>query len=320
MLLGSVVACDGFHSASAVRVQTHVHDDHMGEFTTSKGNQQVVCSNATRALLIDEFDADLPYRSNLVGVDPPDTVEVSGAPIQLISNGHMLGAVQVGVEENGVRLGYSGDFQWPMEQPLQVDALVVDSTYGSEASIREYEQGEVEARLLELVQVLLKRGPVMIHAHRGTLQRALQVLSGQIACPMCGSEKLSAELEIYREHGYVLDALEDPSAVDGRYIHFYGRGDAKPIDPPGASIVLSAYMSDPRDPVLERSPRSYRVALSNHADFLGTLEYVAATGAQYVVTDNARGRGVELARALSERLGIEARPSSSEIHYEWGER
>jgi putative mRNA 3-end processing factor len=56
------------------------------------------------------------------------------------------------------------------------------------------------------------------------------------------------------------------------------------------------------DPVLEYSDRAYRVALSNHADFLGTLDYVLATRAKYVVTDNTRGRGVELAQAISERL------------------
>jgi hypothetical protein len=60
--------------------------------------------------------------------------------------------------------------------------------------------------------------------------------------------------------------------------------------------------------------------MSNHADFPGTLEYVEATGARYVVTDNARGRGVELARAISQRLGIDARPSSADVHLEWGER
>ena len=82
---------------------------------------------------------------------------------------------------------------------------------------------------------------------------------------------------------------------------------------------MSAFMSRKDDPVLEYTDRSYRVALSNHADFNGTLEYVEATGAKFVVTDNTRGgHPLELALAIRARLGIEARPSSQEYTREWG--
>lgn len=66
------------------------------------------------------------------------------------------------------------------------------------------------------------------------------------------------------------------------------------------------------------SERGYSVALSNHADFEGTLEYIIATGAKRVVTDNTRGNGVELALAIQKRLGIEAKPSSNLDSREWG--
>ena len=63
----------------------------------------------------------------------------------------MLGAVQVLVElEDGTRVGYSGDFQWPIEDVIQVDALVVDSTYGKPANVRKFTQGECEERLIEV--------------------------------------------------------------------------------------------------------------------------------------------------------------------------
>jgi hypothetical protein len=56
-------------------------------------------------------------------------------------------------------------------------------------------------------------------------------------------------------------------------------------------------MSRRDDPVLEYSDTAYRVALSDHADFEGTLEYISATGAKAVVTDNTRG-GNAIALAL----------------------
>lgn len=93
----------------------------------------------------------------------------------------------------------------------------------------------------------------------------------------------------------------------------YSKGDRFPNElVEGTSIICSAFMCGPEDPVLQHSERVFRVALSNHADFEETLAYVRETGAKRVVTDNTRSHGCELALALNERLsGVEASPSSN---------
>ena len=66
---------------------------------------------------------------------------------------------------------------------------------------------------------------------------------------------------------------------------------------------------------------SYRLSMSNHADFNGRIEYIKATGASYVVTDNSGGRGgkaVDLANYIKYTLGIACRPSSGEFSLSWG--
>jgi Cft2 family RNA processing exonuclease len=105
-----------------------------------------------------------------------------------------------------------------------------------------------------------------------------------------------------------------------RYIRLYGKGDRLPTEMRiGTTIVLSAFSTNHENPVLEYSERSLSVALTNHADFAGVLEYVKKTGANYVVTDNTRGgHAVELAQELRYRLGITAVPSISESSREWG--
>jgi putative mRNA 3-end processing factor len=176
------------------------------------------------------------------------------------------------------------------------------------------------------VETRLARGPVLIHAHRGTIQRALQLLSDSVDCPFLASPLLCAEAQLYRQFGYPIGTLlttistEGQEAIrTGKYIRFFGVGDHMPVQPQGTVVKLSAYFTRPDEPVVEYSERAYGVALSNHADFIGTLEYVKASGAQFVVTDNSRGgRGVELALALRERLGVEAVPSSSQERLEWG--
>jgi putative mRNA 3-end processing factor len=330
VILGDDVVCDGFHKDRRVRAQTHVHLDHMGDFETSKGFQDLLMSEATRDLLVAEFNADLSVRENLYALRPGSVFSVNGSKVSLIPNGHMLGSVQVLVEKsNGVRIGYSGDFRWPLDDGdiISCDALVVDSTYGSPQSVREYTQEEAETSFLQLVHDKIKRGSLAIRAHRGTIHRAVGLLGAHIDTPIVCSQRLCREIDVYQRYGSAIGTVIQEKSTDakaalasGRYIRLYSKGDYIPVEPrEGVSIVLSAFMTRPRDPVLEYSERAYRVALSNHADFNGTVEYVKATGAKFVVTDNTRTHGVELAFELSRRLGVTAIPSSNEHHLEWGQ-
>jgi putative mRNA 3-end processing factor len=329
VLLGKAVSCDGFHRDYKVRVQTHIHTDHMEEFETSKGYQDILLTAPTRELLCAEYNADIPFRDNIIVVPTKQPQTINGESIELVPNEHMLGAVQVAVTmSDGRRLGYSGDFQWPMETPISVDALVIDSTYGSPQSCRRYTQGEAEARLLELVVTKLKWGSVHIKAHRGTLQRGAQVLFGNIDVPFVGTPRFCREASVYQDFGFALGSIIAVNSAEGRtalksgrYIRFYGIGDELPADPSPntTTVTLSAFMADPYDPVLEYTSRSYRVAMSNHADFDGTMEYIKATGAKYIVTDSSRSEhALELALEIKKQLGIVAVPSTTEQSLEWG--
>lgn len=327
--LGPDVSCDGFLRAAKIRVQTHVHQDHMRDFHTSKGYQDILLSKPTRDLLISEYNFDLSSRINIKALDPRVPYCFGNSSVQLLPNDHILGSVQVQVElDDGMRVGYSGDFAWPLDNVIQVDGLVVDSTYGSPQSTRNYSQGESEAQFLLLIRKLLSKGPVYIKAHTGTLHRAMQLLSTELNVPLVGSSRLCSELAVYRQYGYAIGSVaswEESEGQEilqeGRVIRLYGKGDKYPVDNGGAShIVLSAFATRPDQPVLEYSSASYAVALSNHADFDGTLAYIQATGAQYVVTDNTRGgHGHTLAMAIQDRLGLTARPSFNFKSPKWGE-
>ena len=296
--LGSDVCCDGFSRHAKARVQTHVHVDHMDGFNTSKGHQNILLTEPTKRLLIAELNADLSYRANLKALELSEPYQVGTSLVSLVASQHMLGAVQVLVElEDGTRVGYSGDFQWPIEDVIRVDALVVDSTYGKPTNVREFTQGECEERMIALISRQLARGPVVIQAYRGTVQRALQVLNGAIDCPLIGSDRFCREVQVYQDFGYTIGKLHSAGSEeatealrDPRHIRIYSTGDQAPPDIAGGSrVTLSAYFTRPDEPVTEYSERSFGVALSNHADFNGTLEYIRASGAKFVVTDNTRG-------------------------------
>lgn len=321
--LGSKTVCDGYMMGYPFRVQTHIHDDHMSGFNRSKGEQDLFMSPETRALLIAERNADLEYRENLIPVPPRVERELGdGLKLTLIPSGHMLGASQVALQfSNGLRCGYSGDFAWPLDEVVQVDHLVVDSTYGNPASVRGYSQAEAEGCLLEIVCERLRYGAVHVNSHRGTVERVLQVLAGKIGVPILASARLIDEIAVYQDSGFAaeellaVDSEEGYSAKKERsYVRLYSKGDGfgnNPIEE--TSVTCSAYMVNTDNPLLKFSEKAYRVALSNHADFEGTLAYVESTGARVVVTDNTRNHGVELAMAINERLdGVRAVPSTNE--------
>ena len=322
--LGRNVICDGFVDLRySYRVQTHIHDDHMADFDRSKGFQNLVMSQGTYRLLIAERNADLEYRENFYPVEYRERFEIQdGSTVSLIPSNHMLGSSQVLLElPTGRRVGYSGDFGWPLNEVIQVEELVVDSTYGSPNSVRHYSQESAEARLQEIVCQSLRKGPVHIKAHRGTIERVLHILSSDVAVPVLASKRLIKSARVYQNYGFAVGQLEEHDSCTGRtvqleqsYVRLYSKGDSWGNTGPddGTTIVCSAFMVSPHDPCLEITNRSYKIGLSNHADFNETMEYIEATGAKVVVTDNTRQNGIKLAETINERLtGVLAVPSTN---------
>ena len=320
--LGPKVVCDGFAEGYPFRVQTHIHDDHMGDFNKSKGLQDFLMSPETHELLVADRNADLEFRDNLLQVARDDwRILDDGSKLSFLPSNHMLGSCQVALElPDGLRIGYSSDFGWPLDEVIRVDQLVVDSTYGSPRSVRRYTQAEAEECLFNLVCERLRHGSVHICAYRGTIERVLQVLGDNVGVPILATERLIREVKVYQRHGFApgdLDVLESErgrSAIKERsYVRLYSKGDGfrnELID--GTSVTCSAFMTDTDHPLKIYSERAYSVALSNHADFDETLAYVQATGAPKVVTDNTRNHGVELAIAINNRLpGVHAEPSTN---------
>ena len=325
--LGQSVACDGFVYGYEYRVQTHVHDDHMNNFDSSKHFQTIIMSEATRSLLELEH-YDLRIRENVISL-PIDGAYTDGdLKIELKSSGHMLGAVQVAVTTPaGDRLGYSGDFSWPLKDVIQIDRLVVDSTYGSPDSVRHYSQEDANAFFREIVTERIKSGPIIIKASRGSLHRALELLNGLAQCPIIASKKKIREAKVFEKYGYCICPLMEIESrdvrklrKDGPYIELYYMGEQVLYDRGDLTIVnLTASWVHGANPFLELSDSSYQIAISDHADFNETLEYVRETGAKVVVTDSTRGiNASKLASAITKELGISAKPAKPVRSRAWG--
>jgi hypothetical protein len=83
-------------------------------------------------------------------------------------------------------------------------------------------------------------------------------------------------------------------------------------------ILLSAHMRQPGDPVTYYDNGDCCVAMTDHADFTGTMEYVRASGATTVWTDPRSGNAEALAIAISSQLGLSSAVIPREDSLAWG--
>ena len=337
IILGDDIACDGFYDSCKVRIQTHAHDDHLKGFNSSKKTQEIFLTKETRALMSvrKEFYGVGMVCSNIHEIEPGEKFIFMDQKIELLHSNHILGGVQVCVELlNGTRVGYSSDFDWPLDEIIQVDALVIDSTGGHPNKVLEYTQGEAEAALIEITKEAILHGPVDIYgSQRGIVQRAMQVLSPMLPPDtffIC-NEQLEKENNVYRKYGYTIRPTVDIATPEGReiirdrgrYIRFRGKSDKKSIGGDRKTkITLSPFPNPTENPVTVWSStwpeRSYTVGLYDHADFNGTIEYVRNTGAEYVLTDSKGEHAFELASEIRARLNIDSKHSPHKESIEWG--
>ena len=75
-----------------------------------------------------------------------------------------------------------------------------------------------------------------------------------------------------------------------------------------SKVILSAYMQRGQKGITKHSDGGFTVPITDHADFLGTLEYIKATGAKKIYPyGNDGGNSIELTRYINKELeGVEA--------------
>lgn len=325
--LGHKVTCDGFDIDRFIRIQTHWHQDHMNGFGSSKRGE-LVMSRWTVDLLKDKHP-DLEFRANVHVPELGEPHDIDDIAIKLESSSHCLGAVQAAVKlADGKWVGYSGDFSYPIDTVIAVDELVVDATYGDPVTNRTYSQLEAEEALSEQVQFCLREGPVQIYAQGGVAERALAVLHDVIdGVPVLAGKRMCHAAEVYRMASYPLPSVQDADSNeglsiirDGHYVRLWGLGQSMPNSSlPGTGFRLTKFACE--EAMKQEADRLYRVGLSNHAGFDGTMDYVARTGADFVLTDGSRSsprKARALAAAITRELGIAARPATPQPTRQYG--
>ncbi len=315
ILLGKNVACDAFEATKPLRVVTHAHADHMAGLRQSlRTCKKVLMTKATRDM-IDVMKTPLFLMSGPVEtVDYGRVFQYDGEQITLFKADHILGAAQVLVEDSdGERIVFTGDFRIDDTPVLESDVLVIEATYGNPACKRSFDT-DVKSSLISLVAKGLKQGTVYVFGYHGKLQEVMQILhAAELNVPFVAPERVFQVSKVCEQHGMHLGRLalstepeaEQLLAHNSPCIAFYHMESRSSIGLDGFRVLVSGW--EFYSAIHQTGDKEYVVALSDHSDFNGLLEYVRLSKPELVITDNFRvSNGETLAKEIQKKLGISA--------------
>jgi putative mRNA 3-end processing factor len=311
VLLGDSVACDAFDADRPLRVVTHAHADHLyGIRKSVKTCEKVIMTKATRDLT-ETLNDNLKLRDkNIKTLEYGKSFKFGNEKITLLHADHILGACQVLVEDaGGIRIAWSGDFRLEGTDAVDCDVLVVEATYGRPSCRRNF---DVDVREL-LVSMVEKRlsGAVYVFGYHGKLQEVMQILrNADVQVPFVMPERVFEVTKVCERHGMNLGCLslssdkEGHELLDGNLpcVAFYHMNQRQHVGLRNTRICVSGW--EFQKPCRQIGSREHLIALSDHSDFDGLIEYVKRTRAKKVITDNYRSDGDALAKEIRRRLGI----------------
>jgi len=330
VLLSPLVCCDGFDPDRKIRVQSHIHSDHMNDFDRSKGKQYILMSNATKDLLISDIDYDIEYRKNIISMNDEGKYKINNTEIKFKPSGHMLGSVQTQVtHEDGYKTGYSSDFSYPLTNGvLKCNELVVDSTYSTPRK-QTWPIEEIIKTIYDRIDDKLDQNSIIIQGFRGRLEYAMELIG--IRYPdtiMIATENPYKNASVHRNYGYnipklILEGTEQSDEIhkaDKNFIKFIELHETPTVaNRRFYKIYLSSHLCYD-EPIIDYNEHWCKIALTDHAGFDDVIKYIKDTKCEKVVTDSSRGgNALELARHIKNILGIEVRPASLRKSNKWGD-
>ena len=302
----------GFHIDPVAPVDlaivTHAHADH-----ARPGSRRYVCAAPGAAVLRRRLGPDA-----LIEAWPHGEAHRFGdVEVSLHPAGHVLGAAQVRVSDAHETWVVSGDYKRDADPTCAAFAIVPCDTFVTEATFAlpiyrwpPVDEVMAEVRTWLAANERIGRPSVIFAYSLGKAQRLLALLADVLTAPPLAHGAIVAMTEAYRESGVALPEVE-PVAETMRGARTKGRVVLAPPSaintpwlkrfPDASTAMVSGWMR-------VRGARRWKgvdrgFVLSDHADWPGLLDTIAATGARRVLATH--GYADVLARACLER-GLEA--------------
>jgi DNA ligase-1 len=295
------------HKKCAFSFVSHAHADHFAK------HQHIVCSTRTADIIEIRYGFG---KSKVTRLEFGEEMEIDGHKLRLLPAGHILGSAQIHITRmsDNATLLYTGDFKMrtglSSETPefAQADTLIMETTFGEPHYIFP-PADDILKKVVAFSQDALKAGdtPILLGYSLGKAQEILAALKGA-KLSILVHPAVDDMTRVYQRHfpekfpDY--EVQTEDSDITGKVLVF------PPNTTKGKFIqsiekrklaMLSGWGINPRAKYMYRSSEVF--LLSDHADYPGLLECVAAVNPRKVLT--VHGSTAKFAADLRRR-GIEA--------------
>jgi putative mRNA 3-end processing factor len=290
----------------ALSFVSHAHSDHIAR------HDRVIATSATASLLAAKLGRI--KRASVVTAPYGQAFDLGALKLSLHPAGHVKGSAQILIRREGRRILYTGDLGLSPSMTAEAaevvpcDVLILESTFGH-PRYRLPPRPEALARVDEFVAAAFRRNevPVLQAYALGKGQEIIAHLARR-GIPVRAERSIGAMTAAYRVAGCDLpiphrfSGTVEPGEVLLVPPH-PTRGCSLREVPRRRTAVLTGWAVDAG--AARRYGADEAIALSDHADCQGLLEYAAATGARRVFT--VHGFCQHLAKELRAN-GIQAQP------------
>lgn len=316
VIIGKHLSCDCFDEERSAGAITHFHGDHIRSLESSlQFYDDIFVTHATRDVLIAIKGDWLKYKRNLKAKACMNPFDYLDEKITFYPVVHTLGSAQILVESDSCRILYTGDFR-EGTSPIEVDILVIDSTYGSPAFNKTYPRDFAIKTLVSEVKERLGIGPVCIKANRGKLQESMNILyKADLKVPFLFHKKVVRISNVFKDYGmevgdFIQIGTGEAEEIIRRkqpHIAFYPLGSK--VHAEEIYLLISISDWDTTKPIYSKiADKKYIIGLTDHCEFNGLMEFVKQCRPKFVITDAYRcGNAEVFARNIERRLNIEAK-------------
>lgn len=251
---------------------SHAHSDHV------RRHEQSIATPATISLMKQRH-----RKIKAIPLDYHQQYQIDDFEIELIPSGHILGAAQILVQQDGFKLIYSGDFKPGKNltaDPLEVrqtDILIMESTFGAPQFVFPKEW-EIIERLAKFIDRCFQSGivPVIMGYAIGKSQEALKIL-GDLDYPVSIHPSIAQIVAVYEQHGVEFKNYQIYQGEDLRDRVFLipphlARSHAVTKIWRTRKLILTGWAVQPD--AKYRYHADEALALSDHADFNQLIEFV----------------------------------------------
>lgn len=286
-----------FHNNIRISLDRKEADSDM-DFVSHAHSDHVAAVRRSRSILASAQTIQLIERTQNLSIQ--NRAEYDNVSLRLVEAGHMLGSRQLCIDDRigGNRITYTGDFQTVKSKtsnPIEIldtDTLIMDSTY-SESFVRFDDKFEVESALQDWTLKRLNDGIVIFSAYAmGKAQELISIFNAAGIKPIV-SRKICTVSSVYVKNGIPLgySSAYEPDSDYSSIVrgNFVGITDSRNLALLKAGLerahnkkVYTAMATGFAK--MFRFNTDAQFALSDHADFHQSVEYIEATKAKKVFT------------------------------------